>query len=212
MLRKTDLFCRYEETIRLLYATNTFKLDQRLEAFYFPYCLPQKNVSWITSFDLRVHDRDDSLSDPSLSHAPSPGTDGPALSHLRASSPKQHYKLMISGLSATCPALRRLHISFEGSVRRVPVPRPDRTSLMITTIGEVTPDELEDALLGPLDALPAVVDRQILFYRSVYMALRTRMLETRDIVEEEGEGWRRLWRPLDDSHSDKGGYWIFEKG
>lgn len=119
---------------------------------------------------------------------------------------------MIAGLNAACPALRRLHVTFEGSVRRVPVPRPDGTSLMITTIGEVTSDELEVALLGPLDALPAAVDRQILFYRSVYMALRARAVETGDIVEEEGEGWRRLWRPLDDSRSDKGGYWVLEKG
>lgn len=200
---------RYEETIRLLYSTNTFKLDQRLEAFYFPCCLPRQQLGWITSLDVRVHDRDESLTDPNLSHAPNPCADGPVLSELRTASPREHYETIVRGLGASCPALRRLHVSFEGSIRRVPVPRPDRTSLVITTMGEVAVDKLEDVLLGPLDALPAAVDRQVLFYRSAYMALRN---QAGDVREEEDDGWRRFWRPLDASRSDRGGYWVLEKG
>ncbi|WYZ40835.1 hypothetical protein EsH8_IV_001176 [Colletotrichum jinshuiense] len=215
------LTCRraYEETIKVLYASNTFKFEQRLEAAYFPYSIATPQLNWITSLEIRIPDRDESLTDRSLDKAPRPSAGAPLITDLRALSPRDQYLDIINKIAPSFPALRRLHISFEGSVRRVPVPRPNVTTLLISTLGEVDADELEGLVLGPIDAMPRGIEKQVLFYQSLYTALLTAESQKGEVKEEEHlrsdgrPGWTKFWRSLAATAEDgKAGYWVCKHG
>ncbi|OHE94179.1 hypothetical protein CORC01_10517 [Colletotrichum orchidophilum] len=216
------LTCRraYEETIKVLYASNTFKFEQRLEAMYFPYAIATPQLKWITSLEIRIPDRDESLIDKSLDKAPRPSHGAPLITELRALSPRDQYLSIINSIAPTFPALRRLHISFEGSVRRVPVPRPNVTTLLISTLGEVDTDELESLILGPIDAMPADVEKQVLFYQSLYTALLTVESQKSESEVDEVEslrsdgrpGWTKFWRSVESAEGGKAGYWVCKHG
>ncbi|GKT47796.1 uncharacterized protein ColSpa_07977 [Colletotrichum spaethianum] len=214
------LTCRqaYEETIKVLYASNTFKFEQRLEAMYFPYAIATPQLNWITSLEVRIPDRDESLVDRSLDKAPRPSVGAPCISNLRALSPRNQYLGIVNSIAPTFPALRRLHISFEGSVRRVPVPRPNVTTLLISTLGEVDADELESLVLGPIDAMPKEIEKQILFYQSLYTALLTTESQKGEVKEVEHlrsdgrPGWTKFWRSLETEKNGKAGYWVCKHG
>ncbi|KAK6209778.1 hypothetical protein QIS74_11362 [Colletotrichum tabaci] len=214
------LTCRqaYEETIKVLYASNTFKFEQRLEAMYFPYAIATPKLNWITSLEMRIPDRDESLIDRSLDKAPRPSTGAPLISELRALSPRDQYLHIVNSIAPTFPALRRLHISFEGSVRRVPVPRPYVTTLLISTLGEVDAGELESLVLGPIDAMPKGIEKQILFYQSLYTALLAAASQTGEVKEVEHlrsdgrPGWTKFWRSLETAEDSRAGYWVCKHG
>ncbi|KAF5501585.1 hypothetical protein CGCS363_v006281 [Colletotrichum siamense] len=216
------LTCRraYEETIKVLYASNTFKFEQRLESMYFPYAIATPHLNWITSLEIRIPDRDESLTDRTLDKAPRPSPGAPLITELRALSPRDQYLQIINQIAPTFPALRRLHISFEGSVRRVPVPKPNVTSLLISTLGEVDADELEGVVLGPIDALPLGIEKQVLFYQSLYTALlaaeeRQRGEEVKEVehLRSDGRpGWTKFWRSLAMESDAKAGYWVCKHG
>ncbi|KAK1470398.1 hypothetical protein CTAM01_16833 [Colletotrichum tamarilloi] len=216
------LTCRraYEETIQVLYASNTFKFEQRLEAMYFPYAIATPHLTWITSLEIRIPDRDESLVDKSLDKSPRPSPGAPTITELRALSPRDQYLNIIKTIAPNFPALRRLHISFEGSVRRVPVPRPNVTTLLISTLGEVDTDELESLILGPIDAMPVEIEKQVLFYQSLYTALLTAESQKSEGEVKEVEylrsdgrpGWTKFWRSLDSAEGSKTGYWVCKHG
>ncbi|KAF6820084.1 hypothetical protein CPLU01_12858 [Colletotrichum plurivorum] len=223
------LTCRraYEETIKVLYASNTFKFEQRLEAMYFPYAIVPSQLDWITSLEIRIPDRDESLSDRTLDKAPRPSPGAPLVTELRELSPRDQYLRIINSIAPTFPALRRLHIIFEGSVRRVPVPRPNVTTLLISTLGEVDEDELLGLILDPIDALPAGIDTQVLFYQSLYTLLLAEEVarggevkEVEHLRSDGYPGWTKFWRPVEKSagegdgegDSKKAGYWICKNG
>ncbi|TDZ24021.1 hypothetical protein Cob_v003338 [Colletotrichum orbiculare MAFF 240422] len=216
------LTCRraYEETIKVLYASNTFKFEQRLEAMYFPYAITTSHLEWITSLEIRIPDRDESLIDRTLDKAPRPSQEAPLIEDLRALSARDQYLQIINQIEPTFPALRRLHISFEGSVRRVPVPKPNVTTLLISTIGEVDADELEALILGPIDALPRNVEKQVLFYQSLYTALiaaeeRQRGEEIQEVEHMRNDGrpgWTKYWRSLATADEPRAGYWVCKHG
>ncbi|GKT52963.1 hypothetical protein ColTof4_13066 [Colletotrichum tofieldiae] len=214
------LTCRqaYEETIKVLYASNTFKFEQRLEAMYFPYAIATPQLNWITSLEIRIPDRDESLVDRSLDKAPRPSAGAPLINDLRALSPRDQYLGIVNSIAATFPALRRLHISFEGSVRRVPVPRPNVTTLLISTLGEVDADELESLILGPIDSMPTEIEKQILFYQSLYTALLTTESQKGEVKEVEHlrsdgrPGWTKFWRSIETAENSKAGYWVCKHG
>ncbi|OLN83360.1 hypothetical protein CCHL11_03073 [Colletotrichum chlorophyti] len=214
------LTCRraYDETIKVLYASNTFKFEQRLEAMYFPYSIASSHLDWITSLEIRIPDRDESLTDRSLDGAPRPLTGAPLITTLREMSPRDQYQKIINKIAPTFPALRRLHISFEGSVRRVPVPRPNVTTLLISTLGEVDADELANIVLGPIDSLPTGVEKQVLFYQSLYTALLAAETQKGEVKEVEHlrsdrrPGWTKFWRSLDGVEDGKAGYWVCKHG
>ncbi|KAF9873075.1 hypothetical protein CkaCkLH20_09585 [Colletotrichum karsti] len=216
------LTCRraYEETIKVLYASNTFKFEQRLEAMYFPYAISTPQLNWITSLEIRIPDRDESLIDRSLDNAPRPSKSAPLITELRALSPRDQYLQIINQIAPTFPALRRLHISFEGSVRRVPVPRPNVTTLLISTLGEVNADELSGLVLDPIDNLPRGIEKQVLFYQSLYTALLAAEAKQRGEEVEEVEhlrndgrpGWTKFWRSLATEDDPRAGYWVCKFG
>ncbi|KAL0932171.1 uncharacterized protein CTRU02_213124 [Colletotrichum truncatum] len=216
------LTCRraYEETIKVLYASNTFKFEQKLEAMYFPSAITTSHLQWITSLEIRIPDRDESLTDRTLDKAPRPSTGAPLITDLRDMSLRDQYLRIINQIAPTFPALRRLHISFEGSVRRVPVPRPNVTTLLISTLGEVDTDELEGLVLGPIDVLPSTIEKQVLFYQSLYTALvAAEAKRTGDEVKEvehlrnDGRpGWTKFWRSLESEEDSKAGYWVCKHG
>lgn len=205
----------------MLYAGNTFKLEQRLEALYFPHSLSSQQMSWITSLEVTISDRDESLQDPSLSQAPSPAKGVPSLSRCLALSTREQYSYIINAIGTAFPSLRRLHVAFEGSVRRSPPPQPvpgtqPPPRLLVNNLGEVEVAQLERILLEPLDALPPGVERQVLFYQSLYTVLRTVLSDKgAKVDEQEGcvphskAGWRRFWRSLDSAQSERRGYWVY---
>jgi hypothetical protein len=117
------------------------------------------------------------------------------------------------------PALRKLHISLDGSVRRIVVPTMTVTTLSIPTLGQMDAEDLEEVVLGPVDSLPSKIERQLVLYHSVYTALlrvaRTRnevIEEERCTSEENMPWWTRFWRPLHATRESKEGYWIYRHG
>ncbi|ROT38167.1 hypothetical protein SODALDRAFT_351292 [Sodiomyces alkalinus F11] len=218
--------CRqaYEETIQLLYSSTTFKLEQRLQALYFPQMLPQPQRSWLTSLDIRITDYDDSLHEANMVGATVPTPTSQSTIELNALGGREQYRRILASAAASFPGLRRLHLTFEGSVRPSPAGDSDDSShsttgrLATTTLGEMEADELEPAVLGPLDALPASVQRRVVFFRSVYDALLQAARQKQPVDEEQTcgggpgssrAGWTRFWRRLDQKECERGGYWIY---
>lgn len=187
---------------------------------YFPYAIATPHLNWITSLEIRIPDRDESLTDRSLDTAPRPSRGAPLITELRAISPRDQYLQIIDRIAPTFPALRRLHISFEGSVRRVPVPKPNVTTLLVSTIGEVDADELEGLILGPIDNLPNEFEKQVLLYQSLYTALlaaeeRQRGEEVKEVehLRSDGRpGWTKFWRSLASENDPGAGYWVCKHG
>lgn len=187
---------------------------------YFPYAIATPQLNWITSLEIRIPDRDESLVDKSLDKSPRPAPGAPTITELRALSPRDQYLNIIKSIAPNFPALRRLHISFEGSVRRVPVPRPNVTTLLISTLGEVDTDELESLILGPIDAMPVEIEKQVLFYQSLYTALLSAESQKSEGEVKEVEylrsdgrpGWTKFWRSLESAEGSKTGYWVCKHG
>ncbi|KAL2753012.1 hypothetical protein ACRALDRAFT_1078024 [Sodiomyces alcalophilus JCM 7366] len=213
--------CRqaYEETINLLYISTTFKLEQRLQALYFPYALPQPQRSWVTSLYVRINDYDESMIDPRFGDAPAPTPMSQPPGELRRLSGREKYQRILATVAASFPGLRRLHVTFEGSARPgfdPDDPHPTKR-IVTTTVGDLEEDELESVLLGPLDSFPAVVQRQVIFFPSIYDVLLQAAREKQPVDEETFEspgglrsGWTRFWRRLDREQCERGGYWIYQ--
>lgn len=205
---------RYDETIHLLYASTTFRLEERLQALYFPYAIPQPQRSWVTSLDVRITDYDESMLDPSLGSAPAPTPTSQPPSELRRLAGREQYRRILATAAASFPGLRRLHVTFESSVRPSADGDDPTGRIRTTTLGEMDRDELEQAVLGPIDSLPAVVQRQVVFFRSIYAALLQTAREKQPTVEwetcEGPGGFTRFWRRLDREQCERGGYWIYQ--
>lgn len=183
--------------------------------FFLPFSLPRPRLDSLAYIRLLWPCPNWFAEDAPLVHSqfisllPSPSA--PDLRDLARAGPLGRYHRAM-GVLYDLPNLRRLELKLPGSVRSVVTPTAQLTELHHPVIGTVqTGQQLEKALFGPLDAFAPTVRREVIVFRSVYMAMRelTRQRMGTRVVEEDSsrDGMARFWRTVPGGDG-RNGYWI----
>jgi hypothetical protein len=203
----------------VVYKSNVFSIERIMMALNFPYLIAPARLDTMTSIrlvfieaDMMNFDANIKLEASRKVLLPSPST--PSIKAMRKSSQRRRYRRVLEHCRCL-PSLRHLYILIEGGLRNVVTPTAQLTTLRCAVTGDVgSKRELEDCILGPVDAFPPRVERHLLMWSSVYAALLTVETERYGIpvpersIGEHPNRRTRFWRRIPDENGHRAGYWI----